>query len=402
MDEERRSAEEGAEEESFEALLEAHLGGRESLTKGDRVEAVIVKITPEWAFLDLGGKSEGYLDAKELLDEDGKPTCKEGDTIQAYFLSSRNQEQLFTTRITTGGAARAFIEDAWRNGIPVEGMVAKEVKGGFEVRIAGNMRAFCPFSHMGLRRVADPSLFVGQRFTFKVLEYGEGGRKLIVSNRAILEGELAKQKESLKATLREGMRVRGSVASLRDFGAFVDLGGVQGLLPVSEVAWERVGDIRDALSEGQDLEVAILKLDWERDRITLSLKQTLPNPWDAVEERYPEGSSHVGKVVRLTKFGAFVALEPGVDGLIHISKLGAGKRIGHPREIVAEGQALEVKVESVDRAGKRLSLALPGPSPEEARRLEDEEFGQYMRGKTRPAATLGDLLKARLEEKGKL
>jgi small subunit ribosomal protein S1 len=134
----------------------------------------------------------------------------------------------------------------------------------------------------------------------------------------------------------------------------------------------------------------------------LSLKQTLPNPWDAVEERYPEGSSHVGKVVRLTKFGAFVALEPGVDGLIHISKLGAGKRIGHPREIVAEGQALEVKVESVDRAGKRLSLALPGPSPEEARRLEDEEFGQYMRGKTRPAATLGDLLKARLEEKGKL
>jgi len=407
MEEERRDlseATEGEEEESFEELLKASLVDSSELEPGSKIEAKVLKITPEWVFLDLGRKSEGYLATHEILDDEGEPTVGEGDTLEAYFLPTRENEQLFTLRIGGAGTAPAYLEQAWQSGIPVEGLVEKEIKGGFEVRLAGQVRAFCPYSQMGLQRAAQPGMYDGQRLSFRITEFSEKGRNIVLSNRAVLEEELRKQKESLKASLHEGMLVKGRVTSIRNFGAFVNIGAIEGLLPVSEIGWGRVEDIREHLSEGQEVEVAVLKLDWEQERFSFSLRQTLPDPWDDVELKYPQGSVHTGKAVRFKNFGAFITLEPGVDGLVHISKLGKGKRINHPREVLVEGQDVEVKVESVDAQNRKLSLSLAVTG--EASPEEGKESGDYRRylsegpGSSGSMGTLGELLQAKKDKKG--
>ena len=208
MEENSQKMEGEGSEKSFAELLnesEPDRGGW--LKPGQRVEAMIVKITPEWVFIDVGGKHEGFLDRKEFVDAEGNLTVKEGDSVRAYFLSSQHNERLFTTKLGAGEAGRAFLEDAWKSGIPVEGTVEREVKGGFEIKVAGDTRGFCPFSQMGLFRIATPGDWVGQRLLFKILEFGERGRNIVLSHRAILEGEQAKQKEALKESLKEGMMV---------------------------------------------------------------------------------------------------------------------------------------------------------------------------------------------------
>jgi len=383
------------DELSFEELLNESVVGPGRLEPGQRVEAQIVDIGSEWVFLGLGGKSEGFLDKKELLDEDGTCPLKIGDTVSAYFLSSSKGEMLFTTRITGGEAGRHFLEDAFRNEIPVEGLVETEVKGGYRVKIAGDTMAFCPHSQMGLRRVEDSAEYVGQRMPFMITEYSEKGRNVILSNKMILEAEARARIEELKGELSEGMRITGPVVSIQKFGAFVDIGGVQGLLPISEIGWEHVDEVGDVLSVGQEVETEILSLDWEKNRIALSRKATLPDPWDHVGEKYPEGSSHVGKVARLTKFGAFVTLEGGVDGLVHISKIGGGKRINHPNEVLEQGQVLDVTVKEIDLEKRRLSLV---PTHEdkrsnEAEKADDEDYRTYLKNEPTSMGTLGDLLR---------
>ncbi|MCP4714801.1 MAG: 30S ribosomal protein S1, partial [Deltaproteobacteria bacterium] len=350
--------------------------------------------------------SEGVLAVQEFRGEDGTCTVAEGDEIEAYFLSSRNGEMTFTLRIGGDSASAELIAAAAASGIPIEGFVEKEIKGGFEVRIAGTVRAFCPFSQMGLRRVEDAQQYIGQRIAFKVAEYGENGRKIVLSNRAILQEERRKQKDALRETLKEGATVTGTVISIRDFGAFVDIGGIEGLLPVSEIAWDRVENIHDRLSVGQDVEVIVLKLDWGNDRFSFSLKAALPDPWKTAAATFAEGSTLSGTVARLTKFGAFVTLAPGIDGLVHISALGQGKRINHPREVVEEGQSIDVKVTAVDVEKKRISLVMPGAEPQRASRASDEkDYKRYVdkgdKGSSQSLGTLGDLMKAKLAAKQK-
>ncbi len=200
--------------------------------------------------------------------------------------------------------------------------------------------------------------------------------------------------DALKESLKEGQTVRGTVVSLQKFGAFVELGGVQALIPISEVAWEHVGDISEKLSVGQEVEAVILKLDWDNNRISLSLRSTMADPWDRVEKEFPEGASFTGTVARLTKFGAFVTLIPGVDGLIHISKLGRGKRITHPSEVLKEGEPVGVTIEKVDREGKRISLALTG-EVEEEKAEEIEDFQKYVGKAPGSFGSLGDALQKR-------
>ncbi len=346
------------EEKSFAELMTDNPVEREWLNPGQRVEAVIVKLTPEWIFIDLGGKSEGYLDSKEFIDENGTLTVKEGDTVKAYFLSSRNNERLFTTRVGKGDAAKAYLEDAWSNGIPVEGRITKEIKGGIEVTIAGDVRAFCPFSQTGISRTENIADYLGKLLPFKITEYAENGRNVVLSRRVILEEENTIKKESLKDILKEGMIVQGKVMSIQKFGAFVDLGGIQGLLPLSETGWDRTQEINDILKVGDDLSLSILKLDWGSEKITLSLKATLPDPWTEIENNFPKGSSFTGHVSSLTDFGAFVSLKAGVEGLIHISKLAKGKRIKHAGEVLTKGQPVAVRIEAIDLEKKRISLYL--------------------------------------------
>lgn len=386
-------------EESFADLLEKSFVDAGRLEPGQKVEATVLKISGDWVFVDIGQKGEGVVDKKELLDADGQLKVAEGDRIPVYFLSSRGGEMRFTSRVG-GDAGLGQLEEAWRGGIPVEGVVEKEVKGGFEVKVAGR-RAFCPFSQIALRG-GSPEEFVGRHLSFRIAQYGEGGRNIVLSRRALLEEERARQKEALKGTLREGQTVRGTVTRIQDFGAFIDIGGVEGLLPVSEVGWGRVEDIRDRLREGQEVEVVLKAIDWERERFTFSLRETLADPWQEAARNYPEGSFHRGKVSRLAPFGAFVTLEEGVDGLLHISRLGAGRRLSHPREAVKEGEILEVKIEQVDRESRRISLSLAEVSraaEEEAQTLET--FRRQAESAPQGMGTLGDLLKAKLEQKGK-
>jgi small subunit ribosomal protein S1 len=390
------------EEENFAELFEKSSTRSNWLEPGEKVDARVLKISGEWVFLDTGRKGEGILDKKELLDAEGNLTVREGDVITAWFLSSSNNEMRFTTRLGSGPSASARLEEAWRSGIPVEGFVEKVIKGGFEIKIGGSVRAFCPFSQISLGRVEDNDQFVGKHLSFRITEYGENGRNIVVSQRALLEEERIQQRERIRETLSEGMRVRGTITSIREFGAFVVVDGIEGLIPISEIAWGRVKEISEVLSVGQDVEMVIKKLDWENDRFSFSMKDALANPWEMVAERYPVGSYHKGVVARLVPFGAFVTLGEGVDGLIHISKLGAGKRINHPREVVKDGDRLEVKIEAVDRENMRLSLSLAEISREEEEAAETlETFMKSTEEGPKGMGTLGDLLKAKMDKKKK-
>jgi len=397
------------EEMSFAQLLEESYTKPASLDPGQKVQATVVRISKEWVFIDLGGKSEGYFALSEVLSPDGQPLLKEGDTITAYFLGAGKGGMQFTTRLGKGSEANAHLAQAYGGGIPVEGLVEKEVKGGYEIKIAGS-RAFCPFSQIGLTRV-EPSEVIGSHRAFRIIEFGESGRNIIVSHRAILEEERRLNFQRLRETLVEGEVVSGTVTSIRNFGAFVDIGGLEGLLPVSEIGWGHVEDINERLRVGQHLDVVVMKLDWEHERFSFSLKNALADPWTLVTVKYPEGSVHQARIVRLTNFGAFATLEEGVDGLLHISALGRGRRINHPREVVQVGQEVEVRVEAVNLEERRISLALPALDKEEtppaAGREKDEdqenrqEYKHYLQEKKGGAkasmGTLGEMLAAKLK-----
>jgi small subunit ribosomal protein S1 len=360
---------------------------------GEKVEATIVKISPEWIFIDLGAKSEGYIDKKEFLDDTGNLTVQEGDTVTAYFLSSRHSERLFTTKLLARKSVDEFLVNAYQNAIPLEATVEKEIKGGFSVKISASASGFCPYSQMDRKRIDNAVDYVGKKFDFIVIEYGENGRKIVLSRRPLLEKIEQEKKSVLKDSLQKGMTVQGVVTSVRDFGAFVDIGGVQALLPVSEMTWGRVEDTRSLYKPGDAIEAVIINLDWDNDRVTLSFKDTLPDPWNEVVRNYIEGSIHKGKVSRLTDFGAFITLEAGVDGLLHISKLGKGKKIKHAQDVLSKDREIDVKIEKIDRENKRISLDLATSSEEKNGSSEEkDDYQDYMPKAPKAMGTFGDLL----------
>lgn len=394
-------------QDSFEALFEAEPTKKiRHLKPGQKVRATIVGITGESVFLDVGSKSEGVLDASELKDEEGNVLKEVGDKIDVYFLRARSSEQLFTISIGSGGSA-LHLEEAFQSGIPVEGTVKAEIKGGFEITLSGNVRGFCPYSQMGLRRVEDAAAtYLETKMKFMITRFEENGRNIVLSARAIQEAERAELREQLVESLEEGQKVTGTISSIRDFGAFVDLGGVDGLIPISEIAWSRVEKVDDVFSVGQQVEVVIKSLDWEKDRISLSYRATQQDPWDTVSDRFPVGSTTKGQVARLAQFGAFVTLEAGIDGLVHISKLGAGRRINHPREVLEEGQDIDVTIENIDREERRISLIpadyVSEESKEQAERAEYTSFTKKKKAKESTSmGSLGALLQAKMAEKKK-
>ena len=382
-------------EERFEDMFQEKTVSQDRLQPGDKVEAVVAGISGENVFLDVGGKSEGVINAAELRNDEDELTVSEGDKVTVYLVALRGGEMVFTLRIGSGNAGIEELEQAFHSAIPVEGKVVEEIKGGFQVTVA-SQRAFCPYSQMGLRRIDDPDEYIEQTMTFKIIEFAENGRNIILSARAVLEEERELLKEQLKETLQEGDKIEGTVTSIRDFGAFVDIGGVDGLIPISEIAWGQTDQVADVLSQDQRVEVIIKRLDWDKDRISLSLKDTLENPWDQVEEKYTPSTVHAGRVSRLAPFGAFITLEPGIDGLLHISKLGTGRRINHPREVLEAGQDITVKIDSVDLEQKRISLV-----PEDYTAKEEEESYTPPPKNSKPTSmgTFGDLLQAQMKGK---
>ncbi len=332
---------------------------------GQEITAEVVMVTNDTVFIDLSSKSEGVIDAAEFVNKDGEMTVKEGDKIKAFFIGDKRGEMRFTTRIAGDKADTSMIENAYKNNIPVDGKVEKEIKGGYEVRIGG-ARAFCPFSQMGGRTKDENETYVGKVLTFRIMEYKENGRNILVSNRAIMQQEREKAMADLAAKLTVGQIVTGTVKSLQSYGAFVDLNGFQALLPISEVALKRVNDISEYLEVGQEVTCQIIRTDWEKERVSLSLKALIADPWDTIEDRHAIGDKFTGKVSRVADFGLFVTVEEGIDGLMHQSTMDVDAK-SNLRKLFKAGQEIAVIITGIDAENKRISLA-----PAEAKKEEDD------------------------------
>ncbi|MEW5801646.1 MAG: 30S ribosomal protein S1 [bacterium] len=359
-------------EESMAELLEKSNTKPKKYSQGQKIRGKIARISDEWIFVDLGGgKSEGVIARSELEDEQGQIKVAEGEEIEAQFLYLQEGEIVLTTKVGGAKANKKQLEDAFKSHIPVEGYVMGEIKGGLEVKISG-VRAFCPSSHIELRRGGNISKYIGKRLSFHILEYKEGGRNIILTRREILEEEQEKKIANLKETLQVGLEISGQVRSIQNFGAFVDLGGLDGLIPVSEMSWGRIENPSEVLKVGQRVQAKITSIDWDKQRISLTLKHTQADPWLTVSQRYQEGTWLQGTVVRLTEFGAFVELEPGVDGLVHISNLNVEQHVKHPKEVVEIGQKIDVRILKVDEQGRRISLTM---EPERVNPFKNGELG---------------------------
>ena len=402
------SPDDSGEENEFAKLLAEYEGPETGRSKkkrkepavGDEVKGRIISIGRDAAFVDLGAKSDGVIELTQLRDRDGKLTVKEGDELTATVVEVGGASGgVLLKRVLGGRGAEgsAELEAALQLGLPVEGMVTAVNKGGVDVTIGG-VRAFCPISQLDLRHTEDASAYVGQKLRWRITRYETTGRgaNIVVSRRALLEEEQAERAAEVRGTLVVGAIVKGRVSGLKDYGAFVDLGGVEGMLHVSELGFQRVAHPKDLLTVGQEVEVQILKLDKSDDprqpeRIALSLKSLERDPWSDVATRFFEGAHARGVVKRLETFGAFVEVAPGVEGLMHVSELAKGRQIRHAQKATKVGAALDVVVLAVDADKRRLSLGLaePGDGGEaaanEAPRAPTSlgTFADLLKGKTK-------------------
>lgn len=330
---------------------------------GQEITAPIVAIANDCIFLDINSKSEGILDKQEMMNEDGSLKVKEGDTVSVFFLGAENGEFHFTTKISGQKATKSLLENAFANGIPVEGHVEKEIKGGFEVKI-GEAVAFCPFSQMGSKQKEEASSYVGKNLTFKIQEYKEKGRRLVVSNRVICEEENDSKIQELQGSLKVGSLITGTVTSLKKYGAFVDISGFQALLPISEISRERIDDVSSVLKVGQEIQAKIIKADWANQRVSLSMKTLTADPWETAVANYPVDSKYTGTISKIADFGVFVALAPGLDGLVHISEIEDAKSNTNLRKLFKVGDSYSVVVKEINAKQHRLSLK-PASSSEQ-------------------------------------
>jgi small subunit ribosomal protein S1 len=350
--------------EDFAALFARHEAQR-ALEKGQVVKGRVIHVTAEHVFVDVGGKGEAWIDRAELVDADGRLRVAVGDEVEATVVATGDEVRL-SHRLRQGAQAREALGVAAETGVPVEGRVAAVIKGGYEVTVGG-LRAFCPFSQMELRRAEPEQEYVGRVLEFRVTKYAEGGRNIVLSRRALLEEQAAEAARETRKKLVPDAVLPGTVVSLTDFGAFVDLGGLQGLVPMSELSHGRVERASDRLRVGEQVTVKVLRLDEAMGRITLSLKALEGDPWAAVPGRLRERQVVRGRAVRATEFGVFVELLPGVDGLVHTSEIPRHRQAAM-REAAAAGAEISVMVVSVDAARRRIGLAL---APEGATVGED-------------------------------
>lgn len=360
-DDKQATLDEEAERELFLRAVE-QTAPREEARRGEMLTGEIVALSGEFAVVDLGGKSEGFLSLEELRDQDNAPP-QVGDQVEACVVSSGADGVILSRRLAQGIRDRQFLAEAARSRIPVEGRVVGRNKGGFDVELAG-LRAFCPIGQIDRRYCDDPDAHLNQRYNFIITKYDDGGRRpdVVLSRREFLQIEAARRAEELRQTLGEGEILSGRVKSVHDFGAFVDLGGLDGLLPASEISYDRRAHPGDLLTVGEQVNVQVVSFDSDSDKITLSLKRLEADPWQDVMLNYPEGSRHQGEVVKIKPFGAFVQLEPGVEGLLHVSNLNTPERVNSPTQVLQEGQEVTVEVLSLEPEVRRIGLArVPRP-----------------------------------------
>src|SRR5438128_7170594 len=362
------------------ATLFAREAARPVLEVGQVVKGRVIQISAESVFVDVGGKGEAWIERAELTDDEGRLRVGIGDQVEATVVSTGDEIRL-SHKLRQGAQARQALAVAAQTGIPVEGKVAAVIKGGYEVTVGG-LRAFCPLSQMDIRRVdaAAAGEYVGRVLEFRITTFSDNGRNLVLSRRRLLEERAAEAAEETRKRIIPGAVLTGTVASLADFGAFVDLGGVQGLVPLSELSHSRVSRPADRLSVGETVTVKVLRVDQEKGRISLSLKALEGDPWAAVPGRLRERQVVHGRAVRATEFGVFVELLPGVDGLLHNTEI-PRSRGGALREAAAGGAEVTVLIVSVDPEKRRIALALAPEGATAGQQMESRvEVGAVLTG----------------------
>jgi small subunit ribosomal protein S1 len=391
-------------EEDFAAMFEASEKAQR-FQRGQAIEGLVVAIGSEVAFVSIGGKSEAQIDVAELKNADGTLDVSVGDRVQAKVVSTSGGI-ILSRKGVRNAATQRELEEAFRSDVAVEGKVESVVKGGYEVRI-GRERAFCPLSQIDIVRTVDPAVHVGKSYSFRIIEYKDGGQSLVVSRRKQLEEEQRANAEALRQSIVPGAVLTGRVASVLDYGAFIELGGgIQGLLHVSDMSWARVPSAHAVVAVGDDITVKVLRVDEAAGKIALGSKQLLDDPWSTAAARFEVGQVRTGRVIRIAEFGAFVELEPGIEGLAHASTFPpTGRRRGWA-DAVPPGTTATFEIVSIDPAQKRIGLKLieegssrsaaaasaeEAPEPAEATRPGDEQKGAI--------GSLGDKLRDALQKR---
>jgi len=374
-------------ENDFESLMEESL---KAPRPGDVLVGRVLLITRDSVIIDINYKCEGQVPLAEFLDHEGHPTVREGEEVDVYFEGTETDNG---TVMLSHAKAEKFkvwreLDKAFQSETPVEGVVLGKVKGGLKVDIG--VPAFLPGSHVDIRPARNLDRYVGQRGRFRILKFNRARGNVVVSRRSVLERERASLKEQTLKVLEEGVILEGTVKNITDYGAFIDLGGIDGLLHITDMAWGRLQHPSEVLKVGDKVKVVVLKYDAERERVSLGMKQIMPDPWTKVAEAYPPGTRIKGKVVSVTDYGAFVEIEKGVEGLIHVSEMSWSKRAVHPSKVVNSGDLVEVQVLGVDEANRRISLGLKQTEANPWEELgQKHPVGSQVKGKVKSITDFG-------------
>ncbi len=339
----------------FEALFEESL---RTVKPGGVVKGRVVGITATHVLIDVGYKSEGQISVQEFTDREGNLQVKVDDEVDVFFASSEGETGGIVLSRQRAESIKVWeeLELAFNEGRPVEGLIVGKVKGGFKVDVG--VPAFLPGSHVEIRPSRNLDKFIGTTDRFEVVKFNRARGNVVVSRRTLLEKERDTLKQEVLKVLEEGVILEGTVKNITGYGAFVDLGGIDGILHISDMSWGRIAHPSEILHVGDKIKVVVLKFDSEKERISLGLKQLTPDPWHTVAEKYPVGVRVQGKVISLMDYGAFVELESGIEGLIHISEMSWTRKIAHPSKLLQVGQGVEVVVLNVDPGHRRISLGL--------------------------------------------
>ncbi|MGQ9688150.1 MAG: 30S ribosomal protein S1 [Desulfobaccales bacterium] len=357
-------SEAAAEESDVDHMSELYEESLRRVQEGEVVKGRIVSITKDYVMVDIGYKSEGQIPIAEFTAPDGQITAEVGDQVEALLEGRESEDGPLTLSKNKASRIKVWeeISYAYHNDGTVEGTVVAKVKGGLSVDLGGII-AFLPGSQVDLVPVRHTDHLIGQTYSFNVLKFNRKRRNVVLSRRSLLEKAKEDAKATLLATLEEGKVVEGVIKNITDYGVFVDLGGLDGLLHITDLSYGRIRHPADLFKVGDTITVKVLSFDREKERISLGLKQLVPDPWTTVEEKYPLGARITGKVVSLTDYGAFIELEPGVEGLIHISEMSWTRKIRHPNQVLTVGDVVEVMVLEIDPQRKRISLSLKQVEP---------------------------------------
>ena len=344
--------------EDYAKLLDFYDNSFRNIAEGEVVKGTVVKVTPTEVIVDVGFKSEGIISIEEFIDESGQVTAQPGDIVDVLLERTEDRDGYVVLSREKAEKMKIWdeVEKAYQERKVVIGRVIERIKGGLAVDIG--VRAFLPGSQIDVRPVRNLDALRGQELRMRVIKVNKKRGNIVLSRKVLLEEENAEKKKTTLDTLADGKVLRGTVKNLTDYGAFIDLGGIDGLLHITDMSWGRVTHPSEVVRVGDEIDVIVLKYDAGTERVSLGHKQLVPDPWSNVIERYPVGARVTGKVVSLTDYGAFIELEPGVEGLIHVSEMSWSKRVKHPSEVVKVGDEIDVRILKFDRERQRVSLGI--------------------------------------------